>query len=783
MPRLLAGLLATAVAAGAPLLAPTGPAAAHPVAASQPATQPPARHTTQSASRQPSARAGAETPLQVSIETLSPATVPVRGRVTLSGTVTNRSDDTWTGVKAYLLTSRDPIRSRADLNRAAATDADAQVGVRITGPGLYVEVGNLPPGASLPYRLSVRRADLRITGETGVYWFGVHVLGAAGDGTRDALADGRARTFMPLLPKTGTAAAGRARTRLALVVPLRQPVRRGGAGRLLDLPGWEQAISTGGRLDRLLRLSARASRPITWVVDPAVLEAVQSIALGNPVVAIRAAGGGPSADASGASTPSPTPSSSPTTSASGSPTGSSTGTGQAVSEEARAAARVWLDEFRRQAPTHTVATVPYGDLDLAALDDSRQSLYQRATALSATTAAAYGVVNPVPVVDPLSGYLPESAVAQVDGSATVLLDQSALPGRRGPVLAGADITEGARAPVVLMDARAGSGGPKPNSRYAVLEVRQRLLSDAALHAISGRRTEPLVVSMPADWNPGDAWGSSRFFGGLAQPWLQMVDLPSVAATISSDAGAGDAQKITEDTLVYPASEEDAEVPSANLAATEKLVRTAGILADVLRAGGTIEDALSKLAMLGASLDAREDPGLARTRTSAATGYVRSLMAKVHIDGPPFVMMSGESGPIQVTLVNDLAQSVTVGLAMSTPGSRLRITPITPVTLGPGRRTSIRLQARSNDIGVHAVTLKVTDVNGRPLGSETRFSVRTSNVSTVIWVIIGIGGALLFLAIGVRLYRRVRRRRATPGPLLPPSPTTRDRAPRPGRETV
>jgi hypothetical protein len=152
------------------------------------------------------------------------------------------------------------------------------------------------------------------------------------------------------------------------------------------------------------------------------------------------------------------------------------------------------------------------------------------------------------------------------------------------------------------------------------------------------------------------------------------------------------------------------------------------------------------------------------------------MALVHIEGPPFVMMSGESGPIQVTLVNDLEQTVTVGLAVSTPGSRLRIAKVDPVTLGPGRRTSIRLEASSDDIGVHSVTLQVVDADGVPLGSETRFSVRTSHVSTVIWVIMGAGGVLLLLAIVVRLFRRIRRRRATHGPLL-----SRERTGRTGRE--
>jgi hypothetical protein len=67
--------------------------------------------------------------------------------------------------------------------------------------------------------------------------------------------------------------------------------------------------------------------------------------------------------------------------------------------------------------------------------------------------------------------------------------------------------------------------------------------------------------------------------------------------------------------------------------------------------------------------------------------------------------------------------------------------------------------------VHAVRLLVTDTEGVPVGSGTQFSVRTSHVSTVIWVIMAAGGGLLFLAILVRLFRRVRRRRATHGPLL------------------
>ena len=181
-------------------------------------------------------------------------------------------------------------------------------------------------------------------------------------------------------------------------------------------------------------------------------------------------------------------------------------------------------------------------------------------------------------------------------------------------------------------------------------------------------------------------------------------------------------------------------------------------------------------MLASSANARPRPQVVRSQAMATGAFLRAAMARVRVEGPPFVMMSGESGPIQVTLVNGLDETVTVGLRVATPGSDLKVEKVPPVTLGPGRRTSIRLEASSHDIGVHSVTLVATDATGTPLGSSTRFSVRTSNVSTVIWVIMAIGGALLFLAIVVRLYRRIRRRKTTHGPLLP-----RERPDVPGQE--
>lgn len=757
VPRLLAGLLATAaatVAAGA--LGPRTAAAAE-------------DETTR-------------TPLKVSIEAMAPATIPTRGRLTLTGRITNRSQQTWTDLNVYLFTSPDPIRSRAELATAAVTDASSPVGVRRTAEGLYDEVGDLVPGASVRYRLSVARTDLGISGETGVYWVGVHVLGA-GEGGRDSVADGRARTFVPLLPAPGTAAALRTRTRMALVLPLRKPVLRGGAARLLGLRDWNDTLSPDGRLQRLLKLSGRGRQPLTWVVDPAVLDAVQSVAQDNPRLDIGPAAGANGQGGSPSGSPSGTPQDSTSPAPSRTPGGEHGDADESAAEPSAAAtrARAWLAEFRRQAPTHTVAALPYGDLDVAAvLDSPFGSLYERATSLGTATLKNHGLDDAFSVVAPVSGYLPETALGRVNAETPVMLDASALPDAPGPV-----DREAGRAPVVLTDSDAASGGPKPGWTYGALAVRQRLLSDAALHALSDGRDEPLVVTAPPYCDPGAGWSRARFFAGLDQTWLQMTDLPSVvaAATPSRVTGAPEGQAAP----VYPRSERAAELPLSNLRATQRLTRTGTVLARVLRDNDTVDDAIARVAMLGSSVSSRSDTAGARSRTASTTGYVRSQMAAVRIEGPPFVMMSGDSGPIQVTLVNDLPQTVTVGLGMSTPGSRLTIAPVDPVTLGPGRRMSIRLEVRSDSIGVHAVTLRVTDPEGVPLGSQAYFNVRTSRVSTVIWVIMVTGAALLMMAIVVRLFRRIRRRKATHGPRLPPDHRKphqrRPDQPKPGEPTA
>jgi hypothetical protein len=73
--------------------------------------------------------------------------------------------------------------------------------------------------------------------------------------------------------------------------------------------------------------------------------------------------------------------------------------------------------------------------------------------------------------------------------------------------------------------------------------------------------------------------------------------------------------------------------------------------------------------------------------------------------------------------------------------------------------------------VHNVTLQLVDSEGAHIGSSAQVPIRAAQVSKIIWLFLGIGGALLFGAIVVRLVRRVRAAR-TAGEPDPDTPAER-----------
>ncbi len=220
----------------------------------------------------------------------------------------------------------------------------------------------------------------------------MHALGEGPDG-RDDFTDGRARTFLPMVPESRP---GRLPT--AVVVPLRRQLLHTDAGAVDDLAAWTTALSPGGRLRSLVDFGASAGdRPVTWVVDPALVDVVRRLAEGNPGRSL--APNLENDENDGEDPPSDEPSAAPTEV----PTPAEPSTADAeessdspldldsldpVVQAAADAAQSWLTRLGGAiGPEDEVLSLPYGDVDVAGAAAHDPELFRRAVARAGTHAA------------------------------------------------------------------------------------------------------------------------------------------------------------------------------------------------------------------------------------------------------------------------------------------------------------------------------------------------------------------------------------------------------------
>jgi hypothetical protein len=666
----------------------------------------------------------APTPLTVTLVQLTPSTIPAKGRVVLSGTVRNDSAELWSAVNVHPFISETPITTRDDLAAAAASDPALEVGTRLFKDGQFASIGDLLPGQSAPFRISLPVRDLPITGAPGVYWIGVHALGQDAAG-RDGVADGRARTFIPLVD-------AKAHASVALVVPVRERVRRDRVGKLLDTTDWSTLLADDGRLERIAALLASAGGvSATMLVDPAVIDAVASIAADNPELSLGTQPpGSPSPAPSEQASPSPGDDATP-----------ASRTAEQLGPSDRANATRWLAQLKSASTLQTVLGLGYADPDTAALARQRPSMVALAAKESATAFKQLGI-EAIPTVAPASGWLDDEALPSVPPETMVLVSDHAAPRTRTHwrTPEGQDL--------VFSDDHAGDGGPGPTPAFDALAVRQRIVSDAALRARDGARA-PMVVDLPTAWDPGPNWQAADFFSGLTLPWLDLVRIDRAApeSTPTFDAALG-----------YPVAERRAEVGPANVSAARSLVSTGSVLGQLLRSTNDARHDLIGVALEAVSSHARRDPARARAEVLATNSAMRARLAKVSVIGTDFVTLSGGSGTLTVTLVNDLDQPVTVGIDPRSSSPDVRIHTPEPLEMAPGQRTVLRLKATASTIGVHEVTLTPVTTEGTELGTPLTFSLRTSQVGRLIGGVLVGGAGLLVVMILRRVLRGLREHR-------------------------
>ncbi len=704
----LAAVLATSVV----WLVPTAPAQAHPPAHAAAVLRP-----------------AAESPLVVTIDDLRPAYIPRSGPIRINGSVTNTDDDTWTTVNVYSFVGDTAMTTPEELAAATELEESEYVGERILSAGTSDSIPVLEPGASEQFSLEVPRSEIAAT-DAGVYWFGVHALGQGPEG-RDENADGRSRTFIPLIPPST-----RGTVKTAVVVPLRRAIVYAADGSLADPASWSRGLSPGGRLRALVDFGASAgSRPVSWLVDPALPEAVARLTRGNPPRSLAPTVEPPVVEPSGTPTESPTrsPSSGPA------PTGESVEVEPDPQEVAAAeAARTWLLRLEEAIGSDEVLALPYGDLDVPSAAAHDPDSYLRARG------RAGGVLTPLdvqttPAVAAPSGYLDAEGLAIVEDDATVLVTDRMF-GADPPGVAEVD---GHR--VIVTSSAAAAGGPPPGDPRTAVAMRQRLLSEAAVRLL-GKGRKPLVVVLPQDWVPQ---AFSGFFTGLDLPWLEL--------TTVADAGDRRGSEVPAIELAYPLDQSERELDAAGFAAADRLREQGLALQSLLSVNDSVGGEVADQSLAGTSYSTRVSRSLAQASLLRSTAWIEERLGSVSIDAPRGVTLSGETGGFSATISNRLDQPVTVSVTAAS--DQLDIAPVEPVQIAARSRTTIPLSASTRVPGVHNVTLLLTDADGRPLGSVDRLPIRSAQVSGIIWAIMGVGAFLLFGTIAMRLVRRVRGARA------------------------
>ncbi|MCW2814380.1 MAG: hypothetical protein JWN84_1835 [Nocardioides sp.] len=673
-----------------------------------------------------------EAPLGVAIRSITPGTLPTAGNIVVTGTVTNRTDEVWDDLRLYAVVGDgdefEPMRNQGELELAMATEPDEVVGFRKTQVGTPGAIEELGPGETAGYTI-VLPADSVDVSRPGVYWFGVHALGDSDSVPDDDLADGRARTFLPYVPRRYDATPVAA----SVVVPLTQPVRYAADGSVDDVPGWEKALGDQGRMTRLLDLADASDDPLTWLVDPALVDAIAHLAAGNgprdlgPVV--------PNDDPSGEPDGSPTgqPGTDPEESG-GTDETDETDEPEPLPPVAGVAA-AWLERLGASLQGDEVLALPYGNIDVPATLAHDPQLLEVALAQRSAALEELGVQTRPALTSP-SGYLDADTIRAAPSDARVLVTDRMF-GDRPPAAAQVD---GHRLLVTSYGATQGSPGPART--LSSIGIRQRLLAEAAVRVIKNER-RPLVATMPLEWPLDDA---ASFWAGLDVPWLDLGTLGDVDSSAT-------ATTVAPDDLDYTRLQERRELDAATVDAVAGLIEAGDRLQDVLIDNTGVGGTVTEEALTGLSYFARYGQTSGRLATGRSRAWVDARLGGVRISASPGVTLSSASGEFVVTLTNTLDHRVAVSVRAESDDGIEVVSP-DRVVLPPRGRQSILLEARTTTNAVHNVTLMVTDSTGAPLGSTDTLPIRPTQVSGVIWLIMGTGAGLLFLAIAVRLVRRV-----------------------------
>jgi hypothetical protein len=281
---------------------------------------------------------------------------------------------------------------------------------------------------------------------------------------------------------------------------------------------------------------------------------------------------------------------------------------------------------------------------------------------------------------------------------------------------------------------------------SALQFRQRLIADAAVRSLDGHSDVITVTALPFTWNPGHV----RPAAGLAAAFNLPVVVPQSAI------GALDRPSETYGGAVRPSPTAFRALSDAVIEKVHELRVSGGNLAAILDTQRALREFQRVFAMSG-SAEWRVFPRVATRLITAQASADRVALGKVSITGPPFVAMSSNSGRFPLTVTNGLGRSITVTIVARPADPGLTIGPINPVQVGAGQQRDVQLVTTAAGSGVTSVRARLATPapGGTPFSKAWRFDVRSTQIGLVIWIVMAVGGAILFIAAGYRIVNRIR----------------------------
>ncbi|PZG22392.1 DUF6049 family protein [Nonomuraea aridisoli] len=640
--------------------------------------------------------------LAVSIASITPE-VPKNptDEITFTGTVRNDTGTALSNVAVRLRYQEQPFTDRASL-AAYQTDQNTPVPVNVSRTSrMYIPT--LAAGAEARWQFTATPVQL------GYRSFGAYPI--AVDVASNEVPMAAQRTYLTYAPPTTPKPP---RNKLAVVLPVIDRPHRATDDLFVD-DELSQEIGDRGRLADLARIAQSAPSSTTWVVDPALLDDLDTMSRGYRVKVDD----------------------------------------DEQTRPASTAAASWLTTMRTSLASSPVVATPYADPDVAALaHQGLDTQPARAIELGAEKAGALISRNAKTSVNwPASGLLDPDALdlLSISGVDRVLLNSSNLPPQT-PLTTTPDAAatlDSVNGPVTALVADPElSRLFEPASGTSTLLSTQRFIAETAMIAAEPGQTRPrsLVAAPSRRWDPNPSLVTALLKTAGRLPWLRLTSLESIKPAKPAVPRAG---------LTYTAQQRKDELSRKYLQPVKELWTQAQLtsLVKVNKTQSAFDAAVLRLT----SSSWRGSARAGRALTKLVGAAIDATTDKVQITGAgpdrPRTL-AGSDGVVPISVRNSLTTQVEIMVDVKSDNPEvLQVDFTEQLTIGGGQSGTVQVPMNAALSGDATVTVQLRTADGQPYGEPQRLTIRTTGYTGIALVIVGAALTVMLAAVVTRLLRR------------------------------